>query len=339
MKPSGTPKPASGIDRAALVLLALGETHGAPIWKELTDDEAAALTRAMARLGSVERTFVDAALDLFQGQLSSASGLAGTVRTTEALVTTVLPQERAAPILERLRAPETIAVWDRLAGLTDQVLADYLAGEHAQTVAVILSRLASQQSAAVLTRLDPDFALDCLERMTAIDSVDPAVLSAIEATLDTHLIQPNTGPAKADPSERIADIFNVIDKRAAETLLERWRGNDAETAEKVRALMFTFDDFIRLSPAVIQTLMRDLDKDLLALALKGASEELRRFFLDQMSMRAARMLEDQMMTSCRVRLRDVQAAQAKVVAIARQMEARGELSLRIAADDAEEMVE
>ncbi len=339
MKPSHSLKPASGIDRAALVLLALGESHGAPIWKELSDEEAAALSKAMARLGSVDRTFVDAALDLFEGELSAASGLAGTMKTAEALVSTVLPQERAAPILERLRAPETIAVWDRLAALSDQVLADYLAGEHAQTVAVILSRLAAQQSAAVLARLEPEFALDCLERMTAIDSVDPAVLSAIETTLETHLVAPNTGPARTDPSERIADIFNVIDKRAAETLLERWRGNDAETADKVRSLMFTFDDFIRLSPAVLQTLMRDLDKDLLALALKGANEELRRFFLDQMSMRAARMLEDQMMTSGRVRLRDVQGAQAKVVAVARQMEARGELSLRIAADDAEEMVE
>lgn len=332
-------RPANGAERAALVLLALGETHGAPIWKELNDDEIAAITRAMAKLGPVDQTFVEAALDLFEGELATASGITGSPRAAEALVSTLLPQERAAPLLERLRAPETLAVWDRLAALSEQVLADYLAGEHPQTVAVILSKLGPQQSATVLARLDPPFALDCLERMNAIDSIDPAVLAAIEDTLETHLVLPNTGPKKADPAEKIADIFNVIDKRAAETLLDRWRTNDAETAEKVRGMMFVFDDFIKLSPAVIQTLMRDLDKDLLALALKGAREEVRRFFLDQMSMRAARMLEDQMMSRGRVRLRDVEAAQARVVAIARRLEATGELSLKIGAEDSEEMVE
>lgn len=332
-------RPANGAERAALVLLALGEAHGAPIWKELNDDEIAAITRAMAKLGPVDQTFVEAALDLFEGELASSSGITGSPKATEALVSTVLPQERAAPLLERLRAPEALAVWDRLAALSEQVLADYLAGEHPQTAAVILSRLGPQQSASVLARLDPPFALDCLERMNAIVTIEPAVLAAIEETLETQLVLPNTGPKKTDPAEKIADIFNVIDKRAAEALLDRWRSNDAETAEKVRGMMFVFDDFIKLSPAVIQTLMRDLDKDLLALALKGAPDEVRRFFLDQMSMRAARMLEDQMMSRGRVRLRDVEAAQAKVVAIARRLETAGELSLKIGTDESEEMVE
>ena len=333
-------KPATGADRAALVLLALGETHGAPVWNEFSDEEIAVLTRAMARLGSVDQTYVNAAIDLFHGELATLSGLAGTPAATENIVAKVLPEPRALPHLERLRKPQGQDVWEKLNGLGDQVLADYLGGEHPQTAAVILARLTPAHSARVLAKLAPDFALDCLDRMARADGVDEAVLAAVEAALGTHLITPNTGPAAPDPTARIADIFNALDKRASDELLDRWQNAEPETAEKVRGMMFTFDDFIKLPAAVVQVLLRGLDKELLSLALKGAPQEIRTFFLDQMSMRAARMLEDQMTGRGPIPRRMALEAQAKIVGIARDLEKAGELSLQLpGTGDTEEMVE
>jgi len=330
---------ANGAERAALVLLALGETHGGPLWSQLTDEEAALMTRTIARLGSVDRQFVNAALDLFAGELEATSGISGSPHAVETLVSKVLPQERAAPLIERLRRPGGPDVWDRLAGLADQVLADHLAREHPQTVAVVLKRIAPQQSARVLARLPNEVALDCLARMSSLETVEPAALAAIEAMLGEHLVEPHSGPPAPDPTAGIADIFNLIDKDRAEDLLQSWRQADADLAERVRTKMFTFDDFATLPPATIQTLLRGLDKDLLALALKAASQDLRAFFMDQMSARAARMLDDQISSLGPVRLRDARAAQGKVVAYARGLEAAGELSLRPPGEETEEMVE
>lgn len=334
-------RPANGAERAALVLLALGETHGAPIWNELTDEEVALLTKTIARLGTVDKAFVSAALDLFEGDLSAASGIAGTPASAESLVAKVLPHDRSTPLLEQLRRPGGLDVWERLAALSDQILADYLAGEHPQTIAVILSRVPPPQSARVLARLDNDIALDCLDRMARIETVDPAVLGAIETTIGQHLIAPNSGAPAPDPTSRIADIFNAIDQRKANELLDGWRSADAPVADRVRGQMFTFDDFAKLSPATIQTLMRSLDKDLLGLALKAAPQEMRTFFMDQMSMRAARMFEDQMTRLGPVKRSEALAAQLKVVRYARDLEQAGELSLRIASadGDTEDMVE
>ncbi|HRK24424.1 MAG TPA: FliG C-terminal domain-containing protein [Beijerinckiaceae bacterium] len=332
-------RPANGAERAALVLLALGETHGAPIWAELDDEEAALLSRTIARLGPVDRAFAEAALDLFRTELDSSAGLTGTPRRAEELVSKVLPEPRAAPLLEQLRRPNGLDLWEKLATLSDQVVADYLSLEHPQTVSVILWRMNPNQSARVLARLPDDLAVDCLDRMTRIDAIEPAVVSAIEATLTANLVEPHSGDAPPEPTTRIADIFNVIDKRRAEQLLSGWRGADAATADRVREQMFTFEDFRKLGPATMQTLMKGLDKDLLALALKASPPETRSFFMDQLSARAARMLDDQISSLGAVRLREAQAAQFKVIAFARELEAAGELSLRIAESASEEMVE
>lgn len=332
-------RPANGAERAALVLLALGETHGAPIWSELTDAEIAEVTRAMARLGSVDRTLVNAALDLFHTEMSALSGIAGTPAVAEKIVEKVLPEPRAKPHLERLRKPQGLDVWERLASLKDKVLTDYLAGEHPQTAAIVLARIDSALSARILEALPREFALDCLDRMMSLDAIDPTVLDAIESSLGAILAEASGATEESDPADRLADILNVVDKRAMEDLLTRWTASDEKTVTRIRSRMFTFDDFAKLPAATIQTLLRGIDRDLLGLALKACDQPMRQFFFDQMSMRAARMLEDQMAGRGPVRLTDAQRAQARIVAIARDLEAAGELSLTVAAEEKEEMVE
>ncbi|MCA0422823.1 MAG: flagellar motor switch protein FliG [Proteobacteria bacterium] len=332
-------RPATGAERAALVLLALGETHGAPIWAELNDTEIAEITRAMARLGSVDKTLVDAALNLFDTEIAALSGFAGSPTSTERIIEKVLPELRAKPHLARLRKPQGLDVWEKLAGLKETVLSDYLAGEHPQTAAIVLKRMPPQQAARILEALPRDFALDCLNRMLSLETVKPAFLEAIEETLGGVINAASNAGEQGDATGEVADILNLVDKRAMEELLGRWAADDEGTAGKIRAKMFTFEDFARLSPAAIQSLLRGVDRDLLGLALKAAPQPLRQFFFDQMSMRAARMLEDQMAGRGPVRLADAQRAQARMIAIARDLEAAGELSLAIAGEETEEMVE
>lgn len=333
-------RPATGTERAALVLLALGEAHGAPIWKEFDAAEVAHLGDAIARLGSVEAQHAGAALALFSGELAGKAGLFGTPGVAEALIAKVLPEERAREALDRIRRPAGPDIWEQLAALKDDVIADYLGREHPQTAALVLSRLPPPRAASVLSELDGDLAIAALTRLAKLDCADPRALALLEQALAEQLIEPNSTPAEADPAIRIATIFDAVDERTAAMLLHRWTDSDAEVADRVRSLMFTFEDFAATPPAALQILLRGLDRDTLALALKGASEAVRTRFLAQMSARAARMMEGQITSSGPVRRKQVSAAQARVVAVARDLEATGELTLRVSSAAVEEdMVE
>lgn len=333
-------RPATGTERAALVLLALGEAHGGPIWNEFDDADIARLGEAIARLGSVEAQHAGAALALFSSELAGKAGLVGTPGAAEALITRLLPEERARDALDRIRRPAGPDIWEQLSALKDAVIAEYLGREHPQTVALVLSRLPAPRAASVLSELDGELAIAALTRLAKLDTADPRALASLEQALAEHLIEPNSGPEKADPAVRIATIFDAVDQRIATALLERWTDADADVAGRVRTLMFTFEDFVDAPPAALQVLLRGLDRDTLALALKGASEPVRTRFLDQMSARAARMMEGQISSSGPVRRKQVTAAQARIVAAARDLEAAGELSLRPTSAAAEEdMVE
>ncbi|HRJ70012.1 MAG TPA: flagellar motor switch protein FliG [Beijerinckiaceae bacterium] len=328
-------RPATGAERAALVLIALGEKHGAQLWQHLDDGDIEAVSTAMVRLGRVDETYVNAAIDLFAGSLQ-AGAVTGNVGSAEKLLRGVLPEDRVAPILERIRRPDGPNVWERLSALNAQVLADYLSGEHPQTVAVVLARLPAERSATVIERLEPAFALQCLERMARPSTVDGQTLVAVEQALGAGLAEVTAGSAQSDPAASIADIFNALDRRAGDDLLGRWTAADADTAARIRSKMFTFDDFAKLDAAAAQALLRVVDRELLAVALKGAGEPLRAFFMNQMSSRAARMFEDQMSARGPMRRSEVEQARIRIVGLAKELIASGEI--RLPTDDAAEDV-
>lgn len=335
-------RPANGVERAALVLLALGEAHGAKVWAQFSDEEAASLASAIARLGKVETLHANAALTVFANELSKASGISGNSSTAEALIAKVMPEERVAPVLDRLRRPGGPGLWDQLAQLDDAIIAGYLEKEHPQTTALVLSRMPSARAAAIVAALQPDTAIAALSRLSRLQDTDNEALAALESTLSENLIAEHIGEKKPDPALKIASIFDAVDQRQATVLLEAWSSREADTATRVRELMFTFEDFSQTPDAAIQVLLKGLDRDVLALALKGSSQEVRTRFLDQMSARAARMVEDQMTSRGPVRRKDIVAAQAKIVAMARELEKAEELKLRKPPEgqaDTEEMVE
>ncbi|GLK76324.1 flagellar motor switch protein FliG [Methylopila jiangsuensis] len=320
-------RPLSGVDRAAVLMLALGEEHGAPIWQMLDDDEIRALSGAMASLGPVEMSTVENLLMQFVSSLSSAGGLMGTFDTTERLLARLLPKERVGAIMEEIRGPAGRTMWEKLSNVQEAVLANYLKNEYPQTVAVVLSKIRSEQAARVLAILPEDFALDVVRRMLAMEAVQKDILERVEQTLRSELMSNLSQTSRRDAHEQMAEIFNAFDRQTESRFLSKLEDASKDSADRIKQLMFTFDDLAKLDSAGVQTLLRDAPRDKLAVALKGASQTMRDFLMGNMSGRAAKMLSDDMEAMGPVRLKEVDEAQAALVSLTKDLAARGEIRI------------
>ena len=308
-------------------MLALGEQHGAKIWNLLDDDDLRQLSIVMSTLGNVDSQMVEALLLEFVGRLSASGALLGNYDATERLLQQYLPPERVGGIMDEIRGPAGRNMWEKLANVQEEVLANYLKNEYPQTVAVVLSKLRPEHAARVLAILPEDLSLDVVNRMLKMEAVQKEVLERVEATLRTEFMSSLSQTRRRDAHEVMAEIFNNFDRQTETRFMTSLEESNREAAERIKGLMFTFDDLVRLDPGSAQTLMRQVDKDKLAVALKGASEAVRQFFLGNMSTRAAKMLNDDMAASGPVRLRDVDEAQVLLVNLAKDLAAKGEIML------------
>jgi flagellar motor switch protein FliG len=317
----------SGVERAAVMMLALGEQYGGKIWELLDDDELRTLSVTMSTLGTVEAASVeDLALE-FVSRLSASGALMGNYDATERLLHQYLPGERVSTIMDEIRGPAGRNMWEKLSNVQEQVLANYLKNEYPQTVAVVLSKIRSEHAARVLAILPEELALDVVNRMLRMEAVQKDVLERVEQTLRTEFMSSLSQTRRRDAHEIMAEIFNNFDRQTETRFLTALEENNRESAERIKTLMFTFDDLVKLDSASAQTLMRHVDKDKLAIALKGATDAVRTFFLGNMSTRAAKMLADDMQAMGPVRLRDVDEAQMLLVNLAKDLAAKGEIMI------------
>jgi flagellar motor switch protein FliG len=315
----------SGPQRAAVLLLALGADHGAAVWKMLDEDEIRIVSVAMSQLGMIDATAVEALIVEFVQRMSGVGAVTGSFDRVETLLGKLLPQQQAQSIMDEIRGPAGRNMWQKLSNVDCKLLANYLKGEYPQTVAVILSRIKADGAAQVLTALPDDFAVDVVNRMLKMESVAKDALDHIEETLRVEFISSLSHTTKRDPHEMMAEVFNAFDRQTEGRFLTALDEVNREAAKRIRELMFTFEDLGKLDAAAVQTLMRQVDKDALAKALKGASEEIRAFFLGNMSTRAAKMLQDDMSAMGPVRLKDVDEAQMKMVNLAKELADKGEI--------------
>src|SRR3569833_1310447 len=326
-------KQLSGPERAGVLMLALGEQHGAKIWNLLDDDDLRQLSIVMSTLGNVDSQMVEALLLEFVGRLSASGALLGNYDATERLLQQYLPPERVGGIMDEIRGPAGRNMWEKLANVQEDVLANYLKNEYPQTVAVVLSRLRPEHAARVLAILPEDFSLDVVNRMLRMEAVQKEVLERVEQTLRTEFMSSLSQTRRRDAHEVMAEIFNNFDRQSETRFMTSLEEANLEAAELIKTLMFTFDDLVRLDAGSAQTLMRSIDKDKLAVALKGSSEPVREFFLKNMSARAAKMLVDDMQAMGPVRLRDVDEAQVRLVNLAKDLAAKGEIILSKGRDE------
>lgn len=316
----------SGPEKAAIVLLALGEDH-TKIWEALDDEEIKEVSQAMAGLGTVSASVVEELLVEFVSGMSSTGAIMGSYEQTQRLLASFMPQEKVDALMEEIRGPAGRTMWDKLGNVNEAVLANYLKNEYPQTVAVVLSKVKSDHAARVLACLPEDFALECVTRMLRMEPVQREILDKIEMTLRTEFMSNLARTSKRDSHEMMAEIFNNFDRQTEARFIAALEERNREAAERIRALMFVFEDLSKLDPGGIQTLLRGTPKEQLALALKGASDKLRDMFFSNMSERAAKIMREDMESMGPVRLKDVDAAQVGMVQVAKDLAAKGEIML------------
>ena len=315
----------TGPEKAAIMILSLGEEHAAKLFQHMDDEEIKEISQTMANLGTVSANLIERLFVEFAEQMSATGSLVGTYDSTERLLMKTLSKDKVDAIMEDIRGPAGRTMWDKLANVNENVLANYLKNEYPQTVAVVLSKIRAEHAGRVLTILPESFAMEVIMRMLRMEAVQKEVLDDVERTLRTEFMTNLARASRRDSHEMLAEIFNNLDRATEHRFIAALEERNRDSAERIKALMFTFEDLGKLDPSGVQAMLRAVDKSKLSIALKGASENLRDLFFTNMSERAGKMLREEMASMGPVRLRDVEEAQMLMVQTAKDLAARGEI--------------
>ncbi len=315
----------TGPEKAGVLMLSLGEEHAARLFSFMDEEEIKELSQTMANLGTISATLVERLCVEFAEQISSTGSLVGSYESTERLLLKVMDRNKVESIMEDIRGPAGRTMWEKLANVNEQVLANYLKNEYPQTVAVVLSKIKADNAARVLALLPESFAMEVVMRMLRMEAVQKEVLDDVERTLRNEFMSNLARTNRRDAHEMMAEIFNNLDRQTENKFLASLEERNRDSAERIKALMFTFEDLAQLDPSGIQTLLRTVEKDKLSIALKGASESLRQLFFSNMAERAGKFLKEEMAAMGPVRLKEVDEAQMHMVQVAKDLAAKGEL--------------
>ncbi len=323
----------SGPQKAAIVMFALDQDRASKIFGMMDLEEIKEISSTMSQLGTVNSDVVEGLFVQFVAEISGTGNLNGSFDSTERLLRNTLDNERVEEIMEELRGPAGRTMWDKLGNVNEQVLANYLKNEYPQTVAVVLSKIRPTHASRVLALLPEDFSTEVVMRMLRMETVQREVLEDVERTLRSEFMSNLSATTRRDSHEMMAEIFNNFDRASEARFLQSLEERDREAAEKIKSLMFTFEDLQKLDGTAVQVVLREVDKDRLGLALKGASEDLRDMFFSNMSERAAKILREDMDALGPVRLSDVEEAQTDIINTTRELAESGEIVVAGSGDD------
>ena len=327
MRETATDGAISGAQKAAVLMLALGEEQAVRLFAMMHEDEIKEVSSAMSQLGNIKADMVERLCIEFGERMGGMSNLVGSFESTERLLQRALPKDRVSQIMDEIRGPAGRTMWDKLGNVHEAMLANYLKNEYPQTVAVVLSKIRPEHAARVLSLLPESFSIEVVMRMLRMESVQKEVLDGVERTLRAEFMSNLARSTRRDAHEMMAEIFNNLDRASETRFVAALEERNRESAQRIKALMFTFDDLTRLSPAAIQGLLRAVEKDKLPIALKGGSEKLRELFFKNLSERAGKMLRDDIEALGPVKLRDVDDAQAAIVVLAKELAAQGTIEI------------
>jgi flagellar motor switch protein FliG len=315
----------TGPDKAAMMILAIGEENAVKLFTYMNDEEIKEISSSMVNLGAISSNLVERLFSEFAEQISSTGSLVGSYESTERLLSKALDPDKVSQIMEEIRGPAGRTMWDKLANVNEVVLANYLKNEYPQTVAVVLSKIKSDHASGVLGALPESFAMEVIMRMLRMEAVQKEVLDDVERTLRNEFMTNLARTARRDSHEIMAEIFNALDRNTENRFMTLLEERNRDSAEKIKSLMFTFEDLQKLDPGGVQTLLRNVNKDKLGTALKGSSEQIKELFFSNMSERAAKILREDMNALGPVRLKDVDEAQMEMVNVAKDLAAKGEI--------------
>jgi flagellar motor switch protein FliG len=317
----------SGPEKAAVILFSLGREKGAKLMGKLDEDEIRILSRSMAQLGSITSKACEQLLREFTDHFANSTSVIGTYESTERMLSLFLPDERVMEIMGDIRGAAGRSMWEKLSTVNEQMLASYLQSEHPQTAAVILSKIRSSHAAKVVTVLPAEFRAEVLRRMIEMEYVQKDVLKDVEETLHSEFMVNYARMLGNDSHMRIAEILNQVDRTRLSEIMVEIEGEVPQSAEIIKSLMFTFDDLVKLDSRSLQLVVQSVEIDTLILALKGVKDELRDLFFDNLSERVRTIVRSELELMGPVRASDVEGAQARIVRLAKDMEARGDIVL------------
>ncbi len=323
----------SGIEKASIFLMSIGEDSAAMLVEYMDPDEILELSQTMSTLGVVNASVIEKLFIDYADQMTSTSSLIGSYDTTERLLGKVLGKERVNTIMEEIRGPAGRTMWEKLTNVNEEVLATFLKKEYPQTVAVVLSKIGTEHAARVLSLLPESFSMEVITRMLRMEVVQKEVLEDIERTLRTEFMSNLARTSKQDPHEMMADIFNNFERSVEQKLMTALEDKNQESAERIRELMFTFEDLNVLDSQGVQAIIRSVDRDKMTIALKGATDSLRDLFFNNMSERAAKIMREDMAAMGPVRLKDVEEAQQLLVNTAKDLASKGEILINRGEED------
>jgi flagellar motor switch protein FliG len=326
----------SGIQKAAILLISVGDQASAELLKRLSDDEVQAVTAAIASLPAISREQAEAVLEEFRSATSHSGQGHGGVDFAKRILTSAFGAEGSKKHVERLpkAAGRSSDAGQRLQRLDPQLLARFVESEHPQTIALVLAHLSAGQSAAVLRSMSPEVRADVTIRLAGLDQISPAVMNKISAVISRKL--QTLGEVKRESSgglRAVAEIFNQLDGEMSNEILAQVGERDSGLVESIRQKMFVFDDLMMIDANGIKELLGRADRRQLTIALKGTGDELRKHMLQGMSQRGAAMLMEDMEALGPVKIREVEAAQQMMIALLRQLEMEGVVSLKGGGDE------
>ncbi|MGE0813528.1 MAG: flagellar motor switch protein FliG [Vicinamibacterales bacterium] len=315
--------------KAAIVMMALGEERSAQVFKYLQEHEIEALAREVAQAGNVSAEVGENVLAEFSEMADAVSNIAtGGVEQARRLLMKSLGPESARRILDRVvRSFTTSKGFASLEKANPQQLSKFILGEHPQTIAVILAHMNAGSAAQLVSQLPDDLRADVIVRMASIDEILPEVIGRISSVIDQRL-KSLGGPSREQHGgvKAVAELFNRMERTLSQRALELVEEKSQDLAVQIRNLMFVFDDLAKVEDVGIREIVNRADKKAVTVALKGASEDIRTRFYNNMSKRAVEMLKEEMEIMGAVRLREVEKAQQEIVAIARKLEEEGVIS-------------
>ena len=328
----------TGAEKAAIILLSLGEESAGKLFALMSDDEIKEISQTMSTLGSVNSAIIERLIIEFADQMSASGSVMGSFDATERLLSKVLDKNRAAEILEEVRGPAGRTMWDKLGNVNEALLANFLKNEYPQTVAVILNKIRPDHAARVLGILPEPFAMEVIMRMLRIESVPKEVLDDVDRVLRNEFMSNLAKTSRRDTHELMAEIFNGLSRETEERFMIALEERNRDSSERIKSLMFKFEDLAKLDPAGMQTLLRAVDKNKLAPALKGATDVLRDLVFSNMSERAGKMLREEMDALGPLRSKDVYEAQNLIIATAKELAERNEIVLSNKSGDENDLI-
>jgi flagellar motor switch protein FliG len=317
----------SGAQKAALVLLSMPEDTSLKILSMMSEEEIRQISFNMADLGWVSSDIVKDIADQFNDEVGKSSTFFGNLNNAERLLEKAVGKDKAQELMGEIRGPNNKSAWEKLGKVNEEMLAIYLRNEHPQITALVLSKIPAENSAKILSIFPENLTFDIINRMLNITSIKKEVLDKVEKILKSEFIITLGKTLKQNSFEMMAEVFNSFDRSTETKFMKLLENNLPDAAEKIKNLMFTFEDFIRLDQRSIRILLKIVDKNKLVIALRGANEEVKNLFYSSMSQRATKIIQEEIETIGPIRVKDVEEAQNYIVLIAKDLIAKGEIDL------------